>query len=70
MKIIVFFSIAVFFAMQISGCTPVLVGAAAGGGAYVGYKLHEAGYRIHLTKEVKGTKQKDEKKDNSTQVHE
>lgn len=70
MKVIAFFSFALFFAMQISGCTPLLVGAAAGGGAYGGYKLHEAGYRIHLTKEVKGTKRKAGQKDNSTQTHE
>ncbi len=57
MKTTVFFVIASFTVYMLSSCTPLLVGGAAAGGAYAGYKLHEDGYRIDITKEVKGKKE-------------
>ncbi len=45
-----------FFAFQLSACTPLVVGGAAAGGAYAGYKFKEEGYSIHITKEVRGKK--------------
>ncbi len=39
-----------------AGCTPLVVGGAAAGGAYVGYKLRDEGYKISITKEIKGSK--------------
>ena len=67
MKTAAFILCIIFLSMQISGCTPLVVGGAAAGGAYVGYKAKEEGYSIHITKEVKGTKgNKVNKNDNKT----
>ncbi len=56
MKKLIFFVGVVFLGTQISGCTPLVVGGAAAGGAYAGYKYKEEGYSINITKEVKGKK--------------
>ncbi len=55
MKFLVAFML---FALLVStsSCTPLVVGSAAAGGAYVGYKLGQEGYSIKITKPVKGTK--------------
>ncbi len=56
-NICLFFALAFLFVI-VSSCTPVLVGGALAGGGYAGYKAHESGYRINVTKEAKGTKVK------------
>ncbi len=55
---------AIFLMFGIASCTPLLVGGAATGGAYTGYKLKEKGYTIDLTKAVEAPKEsaKDTKK--------
>ncbi len=56
MKTLLFFMGTMCFLFIASSCTPLLVGGAAAGGAYAGYKFKEEGYSIHITKEVKGKK--------------
>ncbi len=52
-----------WLASSLYGCTPLVVTGAAAGGAYVGYTLRDEGYKINITKEVKGSKPQE---DNST----
>ncbi len=46
----------VLLVFSLESCTPLLVGGAAAGGAYVGYTLARKGYTIQITKPVKGKK--------------
>ncbi|AEA33763.1 hypothetical protein [Hippea maritima] len=67
MKKIMFWLLGVaLFNLPLYSCTPLLVGGAAAGGAYAGYKFSEEGYRINITKPVKGKKASD----NSTKTKE
>ncbi len=66
MKLLIFFMGIFFLAFQLNGCTPLVVGGAAAGGAYGGYKYKEEGYSIHITKEVKGKKADNQTTQNKT----
>ena len=57
MKVFIPIICAIFLIFGATSCTPFLVGGAAAGGAYAGYKLHEEGYRIDLTKAVETPKE-------------
>jgi hypothetical protein len=56
MRFTILFALFAFVSFELSSCTPLLVGGAAAGGAYAGYKAKEEGYKINITKEVKGSK--------------
>lgn len=60
-KIIIFIVFLYLIGIGVTSCTPLIVGGAAVGGAYAGYKLGREGYVIKITKPVKG-----KKVDNST----
>ncbi|WP_025209825.1 hypothetical protein [Hippea sp. KM1] len=58
-RIVVWFVGFLLLGLPLYSCTPLLVGGAAAGGAYAGYKFAEEGYRINITKPVKGKKVED-----------
>ncbi len=58
LRYITYIAVAMWLATQLSGCTPLVVTTAAAGGAYVGYKIRDEGYKINITKEIKGSKDK------------
>ncbi len=66
MKKTIFLLIGLFFLLFTTSCTPLLIGGAAAGGAYAGYKAGKEGYSIKITKPVKGKKANTNKSNNTS----
>ncbi len=62
MKTILLIFSSLILVFNLSSCTPLLVGGAAAGGAYAGYKIKEKGYKIKIVKE-KSSNSSNTKKD-------
>lgn len=64
----IIFALSIFgFSLSLYSCTPLVVGGALAGGAAAGYTARDKGYKVDITKEVKGSKKHKSSSDNSSE---